>query len=204
MLVILKLFSGISLSEGSLWKEQRRFALTSLRNLGMGKGWLEDTMLTEIAQLIHTFGTFSLPFNPCSHLTLSVSNNICALLLGKRFQHSDKKFIRLCGLFGENFRLTAHLLPVGFLPFLKDLPFSRFRKLIRLFFKNIEDVKTFCQQLITEHKLKLAGHTKDEDKQDFIDRYLSEQNKQIIQHGSKMSFEGNQCTLLNSKVCIQL
>ena len=42
---------GLIFSEGSLWKTHRRFALSTLRDLGMGKNWLEDTIIAEVEEL---------------------------------------------------------------------------------------------------------------------------------------------------------
>ena len=45
--------TGIVSSEGELWKEQRRFTHTVLKDLGMGRGMLEPKILEEIQVIIH-------------------------------------------------------------------------------------------------------------------------------------------------------
>ena len=42
---------GVLLSQGSYWKEQRRFLLRNLRDFGFGKSEMEDAMLEEIEKL---------------------------------------------------------------------------------------------------------------------------------------------------------
>ena len=87
---------GLILSEGDLWKTHRRFALSTLRDLGMGKNWLEDTIIGEVDGLCDLLRkTEGKPFNPKVHLTNSVSNVICALIFGKRFDINDPFFTRL-------------------------------------------------------------------------------------------------------------
>lgn len=182
-------FLGLLLSEGELWKEQRRFALTSLRNLGMGKGWLEEAILAEVAGAIQAFQNAGpAPYDPRPHLQLSVSNVICALVFGERFEHTDKKFIRLCGLFGENVRLTSQLFPILAFPWLKRLPFGKLRLAWEQFCQNLVEVKTFSQGLIDEHRVKQA--TIAEEKEDFINGFLAEQADQIRQFGSERHFKG--------------
>ena len=50
------LFPGLIMSSGHIWKEQRRFALTTLRNFGLGRKSLEECVQEEAAHLIQTVG----------------------------------------------------------------------------------------------------------------------------------------------------
>ena len=52
------LISGVLWSNGDSWKEMRRFALTNLRDFGMGKKASEDKIIEECEHLIEVFKKF--------------------------------------------------------------------------------------------------------------------------------------------------
>ena len=52
---VLILFLGVLMTDGDLWKEQRRFTMFHLKELGFGKSSLEVVMLEEASNLIAEF-----------------------------------------------------------------------------------------------------------------------------------------------------
>uniref|UniRef100_A0ACB8FBN9 Uncharacterized protein n=1 Tax=Sphaerodactylus townsendi TaxID=933632 RepID=A0ACB8FBN9_9SAUR len=52
---LFSLASGIVLSNGHTWKQQRKFAVVALRKLGLGKKGLEHQIEEEAHQLLQTF-----------------------------------------------------------------------------------------------------------------------------------------------------
>lgn len=43
---------GISLAEGDIWKEQRKFAMHTLKSFGMGRNVIEEKILVSTNKLI--------------------------------------------------------------------------------------------------------------------------------------------------------
>ncbi|NXJ80383.1 CP2CJ protein, partial [Trogon melanurus] len=87
---------GIIFSNNKEWLEVRRFALTTLRNFGMGKRSIEQRIQEESEHLLEEINkTKGAPFDPTFMLSSAVSNIICSIVFGKRYDYKDKKFLAL-------------------------------------------------------------------------------------------------------------
>jgi cytochrome P450 family 2 subfamily J len=87
---------GLVDTEGELWKTQRRFALSTLRDFGIGRPIIEPRIKDEADYLLEKIANENnLPFDPAPVLSNAVSNVICALVFGKRFDYDDEQFHRL-------------------------------------------------------------------------------------------------------------
>ncbi|XP_065530463.1 cytochrome P450 2J4-like isoform X2 [Lathamus discolor] len=115
---------GIMLATGHTWKQQRRFALRTLRDLGLGKRGLEHRVQEEAHYLVAFFASMKgKPMDPSFSLVHSVSNVICAVVYGHRFSREDETFHDLI-------RATEHLFKFGgsFIHHTEDEPRSTYNE----------------------------------------------------------------------------
>ncbi|CAG2112543.1 unnamed protein product, partial [Medioppia subpectinata] len=79
---------------GQEWRDHRRFALQTLRDLGFGKGSMEDRIADEITHFTKLIDeTDGQGFNFHKLLVPSMSNNISHLVFGHRMDFNDPKRI---------------------------------------------------------------------------------------------------------------
>nr|APJ38062.1 CYP2AU1 protein [Crassostrea brasiliana] len=161
---------GLVGSSGALWKDQRTFALTTLRKFGFGKRCLQTQIMDEVDCLMEELEKLeNKPFDIQNILNTSVSNVICSLLFGKRFGYEDAKFKHLIVLLNKLFLTGSASSPVSIFPVLRFLPIFNFNTVKKIF----RDVDAFIKGIID-------GHRQNFDKSninDFIDAFLLEQTR---------------------------
>ncbi|XP_077367240.1 cytochrome P450 2K4-like [Festucalex cinctus] len=103
-----KVEHGITWTNGDSWKEMRRFALSNLRDFGMGKKACEDKIIEECQHLLEVFKEFrGEAFDTQQPLSYAVSNIICSLVFGSRFQYDDPDFRAMVKRICRNFHLLG-------------------------------------------------------------------------------------------------
>ncbi|XP_052569483.1 cytochrome P450 2C29-like isoform X3 [Peromyscus californicus insignis] len=99
---------GIVFSNGSRWKEIRRFSVMTLRNLGMGKRSIEDRVQEEAQCLVEVLRkTNGSPCDPTFILSCAPCNVICSIIFQNRFDYKDQDFLNLMKKLDENFKILS-------------------------------------------------------------------------------------------------
>ncbi|XP_012584716.1 PREDICTED: cytochrome P450 2K4-like [Condylura cristata] len=164
---------GIVFSHGETWKTMRRFSLTTLRNFGMGKSVIEDTIIQECQHLIQNFESYKgKPFEVNTIMNASVANVIVSVLLGKRFDYQDTQFLRLLRLIGENVKLVG---TPGILFFNTFPALGFFLKSLKTVLRNRDELFSFVRMTFLDYRHKLDKN----DPRSFIDAFLVRQQEEI-------------------------
>uniref|UniRef100_A0A672NK52 Cytochrome P450 2K1-like n=1 Tax=Sinocyclocheilus grahami TaxID=75366 RepID=A0A672NK52_SINGR len=101
---------GILFSNGENWKEMRRFALSNLRDFGMGKRGSEEKIIEEIQYLKGEFDKFEeKPFDTTQPVNYAVSNIISSIVYGSRFEYTDPQFTEMVDRANENIRVGGSI-----------------------------------------------------------------------------------------------
>uniref|UniRef100_A0A8B9PCN1 Cytochrome P450 2G1 n=1 Tax=Apteryx owenii TaxID=8824 RepID=A0A8B9PCN1_APTOW len=170
---------GVVFANGERWRQLRRFSLTVLRNFGMGKRSIEERIQEEQ------------PFDPTYFLSRAVSNVICSIVFGNRFDYQDEDFLALLQMMNESFRELS-------------TPWSQFYdmngSLLKYFpgphmkiYHILERMRQFIAKRVLRNKETLDhGFPRD-----FIDCFLIQMEKEKNNPSSEFNIKNLELTTLN-------
>ncbi|XP_036199574.1 cytochrome P450 2U1 [Myotis myotis] len=152
---------------GPVWRQQRKFSHSTLRHFGLGKLSLEPKIIEEfkyVKEEMQKHGGD--PFDPFPIVHNAISNIICLMCFGRRFDYTNSEFRKMLNFVSRGLEvcLNSQLQLVNICSWLYYLPFGPFKE-----FRVIEnDVLNFLKRIIKEHRESLDV----ENPRDYIDMYL--------------------------------
>uniref|UniRef100_A0A8C5WQ89 Cytochrome P450 2G1 n=1 Tax=Laticauda laticaudata TaxID=8630 RepID=A0A8C5WQ89_LATLA len=183
---------GVVFAEGQRWKQLRRFSLNVLRNFGMGKKSIEGRIQEEAQFLLEEFQrTREKPFNPIFLLSCSVSNIICSIVFGNRFDYKDEEFLALMKMMNDSFRQISN----SWSQF-----YDIYANLLRFFpgphtkiYDILEDMRVFIAKRVEKNKETLDPNAP----RDYIDCFLIQMEKEKGNPSTEFNLNNLVLTTLN-------
>uniref|UniRef100_A0A6I8RMA8 Cytochrome P450 family 2 subfamily J member 2 n=1 Tax=Xenopus tropicalis TaxID=8364 RepID=A0A6I8RMA8_XENTR len=161
----------VAAAYGLSWKEHRRFTLSTLRTFGLGKKSMQEKILEESEHLIYELNNHKDSLlEPHFVLDNAVSNIICSVVFGRRYDYHDSTLRNVLYYVHENMKLASSIWAQLYntFGFIHYLPLPH-----RKIFQNLEIIFGFLRSILEEHKRsRLPGEPRD-----FIDCYLEELSK---------------------------
>ncbi|KAL2090176.1 hypothetical protein ACEWY4_014864 [Coilia grayii] len=162
---------GLFFSNGWKWRKHRRFILTTLKNLGLGKKTMENAICEESYYLQREMERQKGdPFDPRVLLTNAVSNIICQLVFGRRYDYADDTFQKILLLMNEAINLEGTVwaqLYEAFPSIMNHLPGPH-----NDIFSHYHRISDFIREEVERHK----DNIDPSNPRDYIDAYLTDMN----------------------------
>ena len=174
--------SGVTLSSGKRWSQERRFILEVFKDFGVGRSKFEEQIETESSYLIKKIASFNgKQFDPNHTLVNAVSNVICFIVFGKRFEYTDISFKKFLEVGTQMMTLSQRTLLFLFVPIFAYLPFAR-RNIHEIHSCNYQ-LANFIGEILKSHRNNLNPYNS----HDFIDAYLNELKQNEHGENGKLS-----------------
>ncbi|XP_078097217.1 uncharacterized protein LOC144511115 [Mustelus asterias] len=183
---------GVAFSSGERWKQLRRFSLSTLKNFGMGKRSIEERIQEEAQILVAAIrDKKGIPFSIVFPVSCAVSNIICSIVFGERFEYEDKEFLKLMETnvaIGHAFGSPPVQLYNNFPKIMDFLPGPHKR-----LFKDIAELKDYLHRNIQSHK---QSFQKDFPR-DYIDSFLIKMEEEKHKPDSEFTDENLLMSTMN-------
>ncbi|XP_039624155.1 cytochrome P450 2B4-like [Polypterus senegalus] len=183
---------GLILSNGERCKQLRHFTVSALRNFGMGKRSIEELIQEEIKYLLEEFRkTKGSLCDPTIILGRAVSNVICSIVFGQRFDYEDKLFVHLITLLIKNVQLasTPFAQLYAMFPALIDLMPGFYKQML----ENEKGNRDFFTKIIAKHNETLISDSP----RDYIDCFLIKMKQECGDPATEFHLENLISTVSN-------
>ncbi|XP_026070856.1 cytochrome P450 2F2 isoform X1 [Carassius auratus] len=172
---------------GESWREHRRFALTTLRDFGLGKKSMEKRILEEVKYICsHLKESVGKSIDPEHLYHQAASNVIASIIFGSRFNYQDEYFQILISSIEKLTKIIigqwAMIYEIAPVLRIFPLPFCKA-------FQYYGEIKNHILKVVDEHKKsRVTGEPRD-----LIDCYLEEIEKRADQ---RTTFDDSQMVTL--------
>ncbi|KAM4631935.1 cytochrome P450 2W1-like isoform 2-T2 [Discoglossus pictus] len=93
--------NGVFFASGDMWKTSRRFTVSTMRNLGMGKSLIEDRILEELQFLTEKIQDFNGKQFKLKEFACAPTNITFSMIFGSRFDYKDPVYMRMLELIDD-------------------------------------------------------------------------------------------------------
>ncbi|OCT79075.1 hypothetical protein XELAEV_18030171mg [Xenopus laevis] len=163
---------GIVFADGENWRVMRRFAISTLRDFGMGKKTIEDRISEESDCLVESpMKVGGKPFDNTLIMNAAVANIIVHILLNQRFDYQDPTLLKLIKSISENVRISGRpivMLYNTYPSIMQWLPGGH-----QTVFENTQKLFNFLKETFTKRRDQLDVN----DQRDLIDAFLVKQQE---------------------------
>ena len=173
---------GIFWGDDEVWEEQRKFALATLKEEGMGKETLEPMILEEVQAYLNELrkveGT---PYDIAELIHMASSNVIQSVLLGYRSEYDDECFRHQVGALLDRIKACIQTTATDNIPLIKWLPGDITAKAMLI--RASQDIYDHTAQCVTDHKMDLDPSNA----KGYLEHYLVKMKADV---GKPTSFNG--------------
>ncbi|KAM4641337.1 cytochrome P450 2G1-like [Discoglossus pictus] len=183
---------GIASSNGEQWKEIRRFSISALKSLGLGKRSLEGRIQEGACYLVEKLReTQGSSFDPTFLFSCAVSNIICSVVFGQRFEYTDKRFLSLLYALDSSLHFMNSSWGLVFSSFSKVLPYlpGPHKKVLN----HVKDILEFVEERARESQETVNPSAP----QHFIDCFLVKMEEEKQNPNTQFHMENLIITVVN-------
>ncbi|XP_077147716.1 cytochrome P450 2C14-like isoform X2 [Ranitomeya variabilis] len=164
---------GVIFAHYEIWKVMRRFTLSTLRDFGMGKEAIENTISEESECLVKKIRSYKgKPFDNTKIINAAVANIIVSIVLSNRFDYEDPTLLKLLKIVNESMHLVGT--PMAMLYNAFPTVMSWCSTVHKTVMENVDDMHAFIRETFTNQKKELD----DNDQRNLIDSFLVKQKQE--------------------------